>query len=266
MSEGRLQEVKSIQALVSVSMITVSYRDDEQVDAFLAHLAPLCTGSVQVIIVRNACPATAPPLRKHGLTSLLELRNADNRGFAAAFNQGLRAADGDVVMSLNSDVILTREVLTALTTAALTSPQQPIVVAPLLTNENGPVFGRKFYSPVSLVLARTRARVKLVLAPDAAGVEWVLGACFTMRRQALLTLGGLDERFFLYFEDVDLCWRVWDHGGAVRVLPESRVHHTHHRTSRRVSRVLLWHVRSAIRFFILHPEAIVGRGPRLRRH
>lgn len=250
---------------VSVSLITVSHRDEEQVDALLAHLSSLSASGVEVIIVRNACPATSPPLRQFGLTTLIELRNSDNAGFAAAFNQGLRAARGDVVMSLNSDVVVTSAALAALATAAFHSEQQPAVVAPILTNEKGSVFGRRFYSPISLILARTRARSRVALARDPAGVEWVLGACFAMRRQALLTLGGLDSRFFLYFEDVDLCWRVWECGGVVRVLPGVHIYHSHRRASRQVSRVFLWHIRSAARFFMLHPRAIVGRGPRHRR-
>jgi len=114
---------------VSVSLITVSHRDEEQVDALLAHLSSLSASGVEVIIVRNACPATSPPLRQFGLTTLIELRNSDNAGFAAAFNQGLRAARGDVVMSLNSDVVVTSAALAALATAAFHSEQQPAVVA-----------------------------------------------------------------------------------------------------------------------------------------
>jgi len=142
----------------------------------------------------------------------------------------------------------------ALATAAFHSEQQPAVVAPILTNEKGSVFGRRFYSPISLILARTRARSRVALARDPAGVEWVLGACFAMRRQALLTLGGLDSRFFLYFEDVDPVLARVECGGVVRVLPGVHIYHSHRRASRQVSRVFLWHIRSAARFFMLHPR------------
>ena len=52
-------------------------------------------------------------------------------------------------------------------------------------------------------------------------VDWVIGACMIVRRAALADVGAMDERFFLYFEDVDWCYRVWQGGWKVCYVPDS---------------------------------------------
>jgi GT2 family glycosyltransferase len=80
-------------------------------------------------------------------------------------------------------------------------------------------------------------------------VDWVSGACFMMRRSAFEELGGFDEAFFMYAEDMDLCWRARRAGWQVVYAPAAVVTHVQAvSTGRRPYRMLLAHHRSALRF------------------
>ena len=62
-------------------------------------------------------------------------------------------------------------------------------------------------------------------------VDWVIGACMMVRRSAAESVGGMDERFFLYFEDVDWCYRMSRQGWKVWYLPQAEMVHEHRRAS-----------------------------------
>ena len=78
-------------------------------------------------------------------------------------------------------------------------------------------------------------------------VDWMLGACMMVRTEAITDVGLMDERFFMYFEDVDWCYRMWEAGWEVHLLPELQLVHGFRRSSTRVSRSLIHHVRSFFR-------------------
>jgi N-acetylglucosaminyl-diphospho-decaprenol L-rhamnosyltransferase len=80
-------------------------------------------------------------------------------------------------------------------------------------------------------------------------VDWVSGACFCARRTALEELGGFDEAYFMFAEDIDLCWRAHQAGWGVGVEPHAAVTHDHGVSRRRHPyRMLVAHHRSALRF------------------
>jgi N-acetylglucosaminyl-diphospho-decaprenol L-rhamnosyltransferase len=100
----------------------------------------------------------------------------------------------------------------------------------------------------------TRAYQQADLLPgDAAGgarrVDWVSGACLLARRTAFEELGGFDEAYFMYAEDVDLCWRAGRAGWSVLYVPSAEVTHRQGvSTARRPYRMILEHHRSLLRF------------------
>jgi len=86
-------------------------------------------------------------------------------------------------------------------------------------------------------------------AVDPSAVDWVSGSCFMVRRGAFEELGGFDESFFMYAEDLDLCWRAGRSGWGVAFVPKAKVTHIQGvSTDRRPYRMLLEHHRSAWRF------------------
>ncbi len=80
-------------------------------------------------------------------------------------------------------------------------------------------------------------------------VDWVSGACFLVRRSAFEQVGGFDEAYFMYAEDVDLCWRLGRAGWLVAYLPSAEVTHLHGvSTDRHPFRMIFEHHRSLLRF------------------
>lgn len=174
------------------------------------------------------------------------LRNADNRGFGAAVNQGFRASRGERVLLLNPDARLTSGALRPLLDAVArpdVALAAPTLRLPDGTNQESP---RRFYSLPAVLAQRTpwgrSARGAEVwrehhmegydrAAP--ADVDWVTGAAMVLDRGAVSPEGPFDERYFLYFEDVDLCRRLRAGGRAVRFVPEAVVEHDFRRGSRR---------------------------------
>ena len=201
----------------------------------------------EVIVVDNASTdgATAD------LADVCILRNAENRGYGAAANQGFRAAHADRVLFLNPDATLEpgslRALLAALEHADLAAPRLEL---PDGTDQESP---RHFYdlravlarrTPFGRTLAGRQAAASHL--PDVSGrteVDWVTGAAMLLRRDAVGAAGPFDERYFLYFEDVDLCRRLHATGRTVVFEPAARVRHRFGAGSRHQVpwNTLLWH-------------------------
>ncbi len=160
-----------------------------------------------------------------------------NLGFAAANNVGIRATTGDLVLLLNPDTLIRPGALDRLCQALESSPRAG-VAGPRLVDGDGRAelsFGRML-SPMS----ELRQKV-LVVGNDrgmgwVAGVvdrmtrrpgrpDWVSGACLLIRRDVLERAGLLDERYFMYTEDVDLCAAVRAQGRDVLFVPDAEVVH-----------------------------------------
>jgi N-acetylglucosaminyl-diphospho-decaprenol L-rhamnosyltransferase len=160
-----------------------------------------------------------------------------NNGFAASNNVGIAATSGEFVLLLNPDAELDERALSPLVSRML-STRPAAIVAPRVTDLDGGVqpgsYGR-FPTLLGTVITRLGLPTDPAAArpahgsadvTDAIPVDWVTGACMLVRRSAVETAGPLDERFFLYYEDVEWCHRMRDHGYAVLIEPGARcVHH-----------------------------------------
>jgi GT2 family glycosyltransferase len=97
-------------------------------------------------------------------------------------------------------------------------------------------------------------------------VDWVLGACMLVNAEAVASVGALDQRYFLYFEDVDWCVRMWLGGWQVICLPDIKVLHIHHRSSAkhqwRFTKVKRFHLMSALRFYAKYPDIACSSLPK----
>lgn len=246
-----------------VTAITVTYRDQQHPHPLIGPLEQLAilTGKpVQLIIVRNQ-PIGQQSFKSQHIV-ITEITNQDNCGFARAFNQGAASAHYDILLSLNCDTSPSPAALiTILGHLWNHEKDRPVLVAPTLETDGQLYFGRYFYNIVSLIAARSGLRNSLLVSNGPDDVDWVLGACFAIWRKPFMALGGFDERLFLYFEDVDLCWRIWEIGGRVTVLSDIVVPHAHGRASWKFGPPLWYHIRSAIQFFKNHPRSLVGRSP-----
>jgi N-acetylglucosaminyl-diphospho-decaprenol L-rhamnosyltransferase len=207
----------------TVDAVIVNYRTPE----LTVEAARSCISDAlvrDVIVVDNASGDGSPQRIAQGLASdrvrLIALQ--DNRGFGAGNNAGAAASRAEFLFFLNSDAALTPGALGTLVHALETHPGAG-VAAPRLVLGDGvteqPGAYGKLPTPWS-ILCRTGGR-----ACPLEAAEWVSGAAFLVRRELFEQLGGFDERFFLYYEDLDFCRRVRSRRLGVKVVEGATVIH-----------------------------------------
>jgi len=248
-----------------ISVIYVSYHSGREILSSLDSLAAAGTRrEVEIIVVDNAsADDSVDLLRSRPEINLIV--NEENLGLSRAVNQGLRVARGDMLLVLNPDILVKPGSLDALADFLDEHPRAGMVGSKLL-NEDGSLQHscRSFYTLWTIILRRTplgkllknsRAiRHHLMLDYDhesPSRVDWILGACMMTHRRALADVGGMDERFFLYFEDVDWCYRMARRGWEVWYVPGSVMTHLYRRASARnpFSRSLLAHLSSFFHYY-----------------
>ena len=155
------------------------------------------------------------------------LRMGRNAGFSAANNAGIRASRGDLLLLLNSDTLVPPGAIDRLA-QRFSLVAGPAVAGPRLVDGDGRVelsFGRMI-SPLNELLQKRRTP-EWIAAQTAHEhfVDWVSGACLLVRRADAEAVGLLDERFFLYTEDVDFCHAIRARGGKVLFTPAAEITH-----------------------------------------
>lgn len=222
-----------------LSVVIVNYRQWPETAALTRQI--LVTpearrNAVEVVIIDNHSPADPliPRLRRWPGVSLRRWKR--NRGFARAVNEGVRLSRGEWCLLLNPDMTLGEgflEGVVKLMDNLMARDPKPGIIGFHLRNTNGTLQQSSGPFPTLsgtlLRLLKPRARRKY-LAPridQGSSVPWVTGCCLLVHRTCLEQLGGLDEAFFLYYEDVDLCRRARERGWSVRYEPA--LHAFHHR-------------------------------------
>ncbi len=189
----------------------------------------------------------------------------ENLGYSRGANLGMSQVEAEYYLILNPDIVVQPEALDNLLAFAERTPRAGIV-GPQLLNPDLTIQHscRRFYTLNTLLLRRTflgkifpdstTVRRHLMLDFDhrsSRPVDWVIGGCMLVRRTAMERTGPMDERFFLYFEDVDWCHRMWQAGCEVVYTPEARFIHRHRRESAqgKFNRTFWLHLGSLISFY-----------------
>jgi N-acetylglucosaminyl-diphospho-decaprenol L-rhamnosyltransferase len=227
--------------------------------------------SLDVVVVDNASRdgSAHQAAGKHPAARIIE--NPVNRGFAAAANQGLRSTAAPFALLLNPDAQITGGTLAALLKVAGERPRAG-AIGLLVRNPDGSVqpsarkvpgllesLGHAFLGPF---LPNNRFSRSYTMADwdrtTEREVEWISGSAMLLRREAYEAVGGFDEGYFMYVEDVDLCTRMRKAGWTVLFSPEVEVVHEIGVSSRKMPRRMAQeHSRSIYRYFDRH----VARGP-----
>ena len=168
------------------------------------------------------------------------IKNDSNLGFAKANNQGIRKAKGKYIVLLNSDTRVKKYTIDRLYEFAK-SKSEAGVIAPRLLNPDGSVQGSVFRFPtIGRAIKQYWLGKKGLLEKYAPGgneaheVEAVVGAAFLITPEAFNKVGLLDERYFMYFEDLDYCRRVRQNGLKTYYLPKAEVIHYHGESGRKI--------------------------------
>ena len=194
-------------------------------------------GIERIVVVDNASRDGSVEAARRADAGIEVVQTGANLGFGAAVNRGAAQLQGDVLV-MNPDAVLEPGAVKALVAVLEQSPDVGIV-GPRIENPDGTLYpsARTFpamgdamgHAFVGLVAPGNRfTRRYRMLDWDhavAARVDWVSGAAFLARRACFDALDGFDEAYFMYMEDVDLCWRAHRAGWAVAYEPAARVVH-----------------------------------------
>lgn len=224
---------------VDLSIVLVNYYHWDDTASLVRQLRASPTlhrGAAEVLVVDNHSPPHPVAHRLRRLSGVSLRRWGRNRGFARAVNEGCRLSQGRWLLLLNPDMTLPDgfvEAAVARADALAAEDPRAGIIGFALCNADG---SRQYSCGPFPTLANTLTRVLLPrarrkyhrLPPDGrCRVPWVTGCCLLVRRDCFEALGGLDEEFFLYYEDVDFCRRATAAGWSVWHDPGLTV--THHR-------------------------------------
>ncbi len=182
----------------------------------------------EVCVIDNASHDGSVEMIQQRFKSVKCISNESNRGFGAACNQGFAATSGEYVLFLNPDTLLNTASLRPLI-ATLDEYEDVALVAPALKNSDGTIQQsvRRFPTPFKALLEFLRLSRPLETSlTTIAEIEQPMGACMLVRRSVLNDIGVFDERFFIWFEEVDLCRRIRDRGHKILFIPQAQVIHS----------------------------------------
>ncbi|MBN1826798.1 MAG: glycosyltransferase [Candidatus Eisenbacteria bacterium] len=251
---------------VRLSVILVNYNTRDDILEALRSLREYPPSHAhETIVVDNASTDGSPEEIERLFPEVRRIENAENVGYSRGVNQGIRASRGEFFLVLNPDVRVTEGSLDRLLEYAMEHPEVGIA-GPKLLNPDGTLQHscRTFYTWKTFLYRRTPLgrlrpdspviRRHLMLDWDhrsVRDVDWMLGAGLLVRRSAVEDVGAMDERFFLYFEDVDWCYRMKAQGWRVVYVADAEMIHAHRRDSARRlwSRQTRSHLGSMFRFY-----------------
>ncbi len=233
--------------------VVVTFNSAEEIARLLAS-EPLRAAFDRVVVVDNGSRDATLDIARDGGAVVLD--RGHNGGFAVGVNAGARMTRGDRFAVLNPDIGSINPDIAERLERHLDHPAVG-VIAPALERPDGELqdSARQVPSPLDLCRRRFRKQVPDEVRSDRPViVEWVVAACVAISRDAFEAVGGFDERYFLYFEDVDFGVRMRRAGYAVVYDPTIRVQHDHAAASHGSlgSWATRQHIRSACAFYGQH--------------
>jgi GT2 family glycosyltransferase len=184
------------------------------------------------------------------------IENSKPQGFGANHNQAFQTygEKASFFFVLNPDLRIKEDIFSGCS-ALLERDSRIGVVAPKVVNEHGAVEDSMRELPTLFILGKKllgkyHDKQEVYCEQDLCYPDWVAGMCMGFRQDTFVMLDGFDEAYFLYYEDVDLCSRIWLSGKKVCVQQQYQVIHQAQRESHRNLRYMKWHIRSILRFLI----------------
>ncbi len=257
-----------------VSIIVASYKNP--------HILNLCLDSLlkninnlkyEIIVVDGETGEETEDLMREKYSEIKFLPNKKNVGFGALVNQGTAAAKGEFYFIINADIVIKPGVVEK-SIEYIKNNLDIGILSPKMINFDKSIQPScfRFYTPLTIVYRRTflknfgfaknhlknfsmnfSGKLKKIIEPD-----WVMGSAIAISKKNFDKIGRMDLRFFMYFEDVDLCWRCWENELKVIYNPELAVYHYHgaQSSNKNALKAVLFnkysriHIASALKFFL----------------
>jgi GT2 family glycosyltransferase len=230
----------------ALAVVIVTYNSAREIARCLASIVPPAVPpSAEIVVVDNASTDGTPELIRAQFPAVQVVASEENLGFARASNLGAARTTAPVLLLLNPDTVVDPEAIPQLA-AELSAHPEAAAAGPRLIDERGRA-ELSFGPPISpwgelrqkALLAMynrgVRPAVRHVerLSRSAGERSWVSGACLLIRRTDWDAVGGFDERFFMYTEDVDLCRTLIGRGRTIRFVPAAEIRHLRGRSAAR---------------------------------
>ena len=246
----------------TISVIIVSWNVRDLLTACLDSLPGACDDPLEIIVVDSASTDGTAAMLRERFPQVRLLAQDTNVGFSRGCNIGLQAAQGELMLLLNPDTVVRPGALTALA-AALTADPAAGLAGPLTFNGDGSVQSTRrrfpdfwtgvFDTPWLQRFAPGRiARYHMSDLPDDGqyAVDWVQGSAILLRRALYEQIGGLDEGYFMYSEELDWCWRARAAGWRALFAGSAHIVHYGGRSSEQApARTHIAYQQSKLRFF-----------------
>lgn len=237
--------------------------------------------AVEVIIVDNSAPQTAPKLQTMLPEKVIVIENDTNCGFSKANNQGIKRASGEFIVIMNNDLFINKNTLAGGVDYLKNHPNIG-VWAPKLTDQNGnaqrscsqfPTLTGLFTEYLLKLQYDNTIAKKALKADHPVKVDTVIGACMFIPRKVMDDVGGFDEDYFFNVEDVDLCLKIKNKGyevifdpgcSAIHLVSASQNNHWYNDVHLHKSRILYFRKNH-------HPlkasiaQSVISAGLRLRK-
>ncbi|MFA5113998.1 MAG: glycosyltransferase [Candidatus Margulisiibacteriota bacterium] len=263
-----------------LSIVIVTYNSAGKIENCLESLkkADLKMPHEIIVVDNHSSDSALAWLKNRPAVKLIN--NPDNLGYSRAVNLGIKAAAHERLLILNPDIIVIPGAIELLLDYLQKNPKVGLAGCRLL-NEDGTLqySVRRFldlrtylyrFTPLRGLMAGSAIeRYYLMQDWDHGGdrlVDWVLGGCMMARKEALQAVGLMGEQYFLYFEDVDLCFRLWEKGWQVAYVGEAAMFHRHERASanRLFTRATREHFKSLCAFLRAHGLRLPVNAPSSR--
>lgn len=247
-----------------MGVVVVNYNTRDELRACLASV--VAAGATEIVVVDNNSSDGSVEMVAAEYPGAIVLAEGNNPGFGAAANKGVNRCTSKYVLILNSDTLLGPETLGALTTYLDREPRAGLVGSTLVYPD-GQIQQSIFPppSPINVLIGET-ALERIAPHIPVIGIDWqtpsrasqrvggwITGAAVAVRRDVFATLGGFDESFFMYYEEVDLCYRMQRLGWEVHFAPVTTITHIGRASTRQFrSSLLPQGYRSLMRFSSKH--------------
>lgn len=254
-----------------LSVVIVTYNSADVISNTLESIFKyFVTFEYEIIIIdNNSSDNISEIICKFNTNRIKLIKNKYNVGFAKANNTALEICTGDYILILNPDIIITSKTNLSFLINELNKDNNIGVVAPKLLYENGELqeSARNFPNPLLLLirgsgLERFFKKFKFyknylyldIKNDSSVIVEWVIGAFILIKSNKLQQINYFDEKYFMYYEDADLCLRLLKNDYKTLYVSKCEAIHKYQRESAKkiFSKLKYYHIKSIIRFFRKH--------------
>jgi N-acetylglucosaminyl-diphospho-decaprenol L-rhamnosyltransferase len=217
-----------------VAIIIISYNTrDLLLECVKSAIESSKTTSTEIIVIDNASEDQSYEAVCKNFPQVIAIRNPINIGFGSACNQAIQATTAPLILLLNSDAHLNQGAFNSLVKCMASEPKCGAAGCRLVNQEGTEITNAwNFLTPLNqplellgIPLFNRSRKISLDSHNRDCSVDWVSGACLMLRRAALDQVGLFDQRFFMYSEEEDLCYRLKKHGWSVCYQADQAVLH-----------------------------------------